>query len=168
MSNRRKLLIRLSALAILLGAASVLLIPTLRRQTKIPTESDFVISLERTACFGHCPVYIVTLDSDGKVTYYGEMFVAVEGTQYSALEQEDLHALVREFERIDFFSLEDQYTDMGATDLPSAIITLIVDGKMKQVIHYHGDPNAPKKLAALEDKIDELINTAQWTEVTAP
>ena len=158
----------MSALAILLGATSVLLVPTLLRQTKIPKESEFVISLERTACFGHCPIYKVTLDSDGKVTYYGEMFVAVEGIQYSTLEQEDLQSLVREFERIDFFSLEDQYTDMGATDLPSAITTLIVDGKMKQVNHYHGDPNAPKKLAALEDKIDELINTAQWTEVTAP
>ncbi len=168
MSNRRKPLIRLSALVILLGATSVLLIPTLLRQTKITKESEFVIRLERTACFGRCPIYKVTLDSDGKVTYYGEMFVAVEGTQYSTLNQEDLQSLVREFERIDFFSLEDQYTDMGATDLPSAITTLIVDGKMKQVIHYHGDPNAPKKLAALEGVIDELINTAQWTEVTAP
>lgn len=165
--NRRKLLILITALAILLGATSILLIPTLRRQTKIAKESDFVISLERTACFGHCPIYMVTLDSDGKVTYYGEMFVAVEGTQYSTLEQDDLQLLVREFEKINFYSLEDQYTDMGATDLPSAITTLIVDGKMKQVIHYHGDPNAPKKLTALEEKIDELINTAQWTEVTA-
>jgi hypothetical protein len=167
-SNRRKPLIRLSALIILLGATSVLLIPTLLRQTKITKDFEFVISLERTACFGHCPIYKVTLDSDGKVTYYGEMFVAVEGTQYSTLDQKNLHSLVREFEGIDFFSLEDQYTDMGATDLPSAITTLLVDGKMKQVIHYHGDPNAPKKLAALEDKIDELINTAQWTEVTVP
>ncbi|MCK5646858.1 MAG: hypothetical protein KAH97_08760, partial [Anaerolineales bacterium] len=128
MSNGRKLLLPMSALAILLGATSVLLVPTLLRQTKIPKESEFVISLERTACFGHCPIYKVTLDSDGKVTYYGEMFVAVEGIQYSTLEQEDLQSLVREFERIDFFSLEDQYTDMGATDLPSAITTLIVDG----------------------------------------
>jgi len=167
-SNRRKLLIPVSALAVLLAASIVFLIPTLLRQTNIPKDSEFVINLERTACFGHCPIYKVTLDSTGKVTYYGEMFVAVEGTQYSTLEQEHLLTLVREFERIDFFSLADQYTDRGATDLPSAITTLIVDGKMKQVNHYHGDPNAPIKLTELEDKIDELINTAQWTEVTAP
>jgi hypothetical protein len=40
---------------------------------------DFVISLERTSCFGECPVYSVTIDAKGNVTYDGKRFVRVEG-----------------------------------------------------------------------------------------
>lgn len=33
------------------------------------------IQLERTMCFGECPVYKVEILSDGTVNYNGEMFV---------------------------------------------------------------------------------------------
>ncbi|KAB3530299.1 hypothetical protein F8154_13995 [Alkaliphilus pronyensis] len=33
------------------------------------------IRLERTMCYGTCPVYNVTVNKDGKVKYEGEMYV---------------------------------------------------------------------------------------------
>jgi hypothetical protein len=36
---------------------------------------DFVIKLERTSCFGECPVYSVNIDARGNVTYEGTKFV---------------------------------------------------------------------------------------------
>jgi Domain of unknown function (DUF6438) len=42
---------------------------------------DFVIGLERTSCFGECPVYSVTIDAKGNVTYDGKKLVRVEGHQ---------------------------------------------------------------------------------------
>src|SRR6187200_1158641 len=33
------------------------------------------IGLERTACFGKCPIYSVVIKSDGSVQYTGEKFV---------------------------------------------------------------------------------------------
>ena len=32
---------------------------------------DFVIKLERTACYGRCPVYVVSIDAMGNVTLRG-------------------------------------------------------------------------------------------------
>jgi hypothetical protein len=70
----------------------------------------------------------------------------------------------RAFERIDFFTLKDKYTETGATDMPSAIIQLTLNGRTKIVEHYFGDFDAPEALLELETEIDRFANTAQWTE----
>lgn len=156
----------LVALALVL--TSMILARNLTRQTDIPTGADFSVSLERTACFGFCPIYQVTVEGDGSVRYVGEMFVAIEGEQQSRISQSEVRRLVHELERIDFMSLQDSYTDMSATDMPSAITTLRLNGDIKTVVHYHGDFSAPEKLTGLEILIDQLTNTAQWIEPTGP
>jgi hypothetical protein len=153
------------ALALIL--TSVILARYLTRQTDIPSGSDFSISMERTACFGFCPIYQVTVEGNGTVSYVGEMFVEVEGEQQSSISQSEVRRLARELERIDFMSLPDSYTDMSATDMPSAITTLRLNGEIKTVVHYHGDFSAPGNLTELENLIDELTNSIQWIEPTA-
>ena len=51
------------------------------RPEREPHPSDVVIRLERTACFGECPVYSVAIDGDGNVVYEGAKFVRVVGRQ---------------------------------------------------------------------------------------
>src|ERR1041385_8201332 len=41
--------------------------------------NDDQITLERTACFGTCPMYKLTIDSDGTVTFNGERFTKTTG-----------------------------------------------------------------------------------------
>ena len=49
------------------------------------------------------------------------------------------------------------------TDAPSCnIIVQFVDGSSKSVKHYHGDFSAPKKLDALENRLDRLLGTAPY------
>lgn len=37
------------------------------------------IRVERTMCYGNCPVYNVVVDKEGNVKYQGEMFVYKSG-----------------------------------------------------------------------------------------
>ena len=39
------------------------------------------MSLSRTACYGTCPVYSVTIDADGSITFQGREFVKSLGKQ---------------------------------------------------------------------------------------
>jgi hypothetical protein len=153
---------------LLIVFAGYLLVQKLTRQTVIPVDAPFSITLERTPCFGRCPVYRISVDGNGRVTYFGEMFVAVEGGQTAQLTHEQIRRLARELERVDFFSLQDMHTDMSATDMPSAITTLRLDGETKTITHYYGDFSAPDKLTTLENLIDEVTNAAQWVEPTVP
>jgi len=132
---------------------------------------DLMITLERTACFGFCPDYKLTITADGSVVFEGRRFVKQEGaTMKSAITQDQLKRLMVEFDRVKFFSLEDDYMDNprvcaeNETDNPSAFTSIRINGKSKTVRHYHGcrGPKVPKEITELEDKIDEIVNTAQW------
>ena len=134
-----------------------------RTQTPQPSDTkDVVITLERTVCFGACPDYTLTIYGDGTVTYEGRHFVRIEGTRTITISEEKIKQLLSEFQRVDYFSLDDNYEEFMATDMPSAITSLKINGKMKTVRHYHGDFSAPEQLTELEDRIDEIVNSDQW------
>ena len=131
-------------------------------QTSTPIHEDLVITLERTPCFGKCPVYSLKIKGDGTVIYSGVQFVKVTGIQETTISIDDVEQLLIEFEQADYFSLDDSYTKFGKSDMPSANTSISLGGQTKSVNHYHGDLTAPKSLTKLEDRIDEIVNSDQW------
>ena len=123
---------------------------------------ELTITLERTACHGFCPIYTLTIQGDGTVVYEGKDFVKTKGRVETKIHEKKIEQLLEEFEAIDYFNLNDKYTERTITDAPSVITSITVDGKTKNIEHYHGDFNAPEVLTRLEDKIDKIINTDQW------
>jgi hypothetical protein len=130
--------------------------------------ADTVIRLQRTACYGSCPIYSVTIDARGAVTYDGEKFVRVVGRQTARVAPSVVASLLTSAERIRFFDLRDAYrvinnpdgTVLMVTDLPTTITTMTVNGRTKRVENYVG---APDELAAFERAIDEAAGTKRWT-----
>jgi hypothetical protein len=49
-----------------------------------------------------------------------------------------------------------------ATDLPSVITEVRMDGRVKRVEHDHGCRDAPAALDQLERKIDEVTAVGNW------
>ena len=126
---------------------------------------EVVVTLERTACFGVCPVYKLTIYGDGRVVYEGIRFVRVGGIITTNISEDEIRQLIAEFQKIDYFSLKDSYEQHNATDMPSAFTSLTVDEKTKTVRHYHGDLSAPEELTELENKIDQIVDSDQWTKL---
>jgi len=128
------------------------------------------ITLERTACFGTCPMYKLTIDSDGTVTFVGERFTKTIGEATGKISPNDFRQFVSEFEKINYFSLPDSFLPgtpvcpERVTDMPSANTSIRLKGKTKSVSHYHGcgDSGVLPKLTALENKIDEVAGTQKW------
>jgi hypothetical protein len=138
------------------------------------TGSQAVITLERTACFGTCPVYKLAIKSDGTVEFRGMRIrdnrVVFDDLKNGKIRPEQLKTLIAAFKAADYWSFKDQY-EFGSkdcveswTDHPSAITSLTIDGRSKSVTHYHGCTGVPrlKTLTELENKIDEVVNTKQW------
>src|SRR5215475_12263762 len=72
---------------------------------------DLMITLERTGCFGACPIYKLTITANGAVVFEGQRFVKKErATEKSAISKERLKQLMAEFDRVKFFSMEDDYS----------------------------------------------------------
>jgi uncharacterized protein DUF6438 len=119
-------------------------------------------SLQRTACYGTCPIYKVTVFSDGTLKYEGERFVKKIGAATAKLSPAEVEALARAFQQADFFALADKYEKYEMTDAPSAITSFDDGKKQKTVSHYHGDRSAPAALRTLEDRIDAIVHIERF------
>ncbi len=126
-------------------------------------KNDVIISLKRTMCYGRCPVYSLTIYGDGTLVYRGEMYVRVIGKWTTRISKEKVRLLIKKFKQVNFFSFKDKYDYLYMTDMPSAIVSITIDGKTKTVTHYLGDISAPKELSQLERYIDEVVNSDRWT-----
>jgi len=117
-------------------------------------KKELVISLERTPCYGTCPIYKMKIFSDGSAFYHGERFVEKIGNYEFSVSKETLNYILKKADDIGFFELEDKYT-ANITDLPKTI-TFIKNGKnKKRVVDYYG---APKTLKEFESLVDGCID----------
>jgi hypothetical protein len=129
------------------------------------SSADVAITLERTACFGTCPIYTVTILEDGTVNYVGADFVEVTGEQTSQIDPQLVEQMVAEFEAAGYFDWDAAYDAQTVTDMPTIITSVTRDGETHQVTRYAGDGNAPIALPFLELWVDIVANTGLWTGV---
>src|SRR5262245_24019759 len=74
------------------------------QKTSGETTTGDAITLQRTACFGTCPMYKLTITSDGTVIFVGERFTKTTGTAKGQITPNAFRQLVAEFERINYFA----------------------------------------------------------------
>jgi len=130
-------------------------------------EHTVMATLERTACYGWCPVYTVTVYRDGAVEYLGTNFVKTKGKATGTISADEVAALDRLFTAAHYFDFKDSYESYDMTDQPSATTSYRADGRSKTVRHYYGDSHAPEALSALETGIDRIVRTERWVGTQA-
>jgi hypothetical protein len=119
------------------------------------------ITLERTACFGACPMYKITLMRDGTATYVGRRFVDRVGTYKGNVY--GFERLAQFVESQGFFKLNNEYT-VAVTDLPSTITSAVRQGQRKTIVDYGNI--APLELWAIEQSIDGIVANTRWEKVS--
>lgn len=120
----------------------------------LKSDKSFSISLERTPCFGTCPVYKVEIYSDGKIEFHGKEFSNPQGEFETFVPLTDVELLRKAIVEANFLKLDDIYDNVYISDLPSAITTLTINGKqVKSVKNRH---NPPPQLVKLEIYIDNM------------
>lgn len=134
-------------------------------------KNDLIITLDRGSCFGTCPVYKLTIYGNGDVIYEGSDFeargiktVKISGIRTTTISKEKVRELVSEFDKINYLALADSYEKYSITDAQTVITSITNEGKTKTIKHYHGDRSAPEELTAIENKIDDMVNSDQWVK----
>ena len=125
-----------------------------RRQSlhnPVNDQHDMVIRLERTPCFGPCPIYSVTVLGDRTVTFVShdpaarvvddpESHIGINWSccdlvRKKILSLRDFNRLETQIEGMDFFKLNENYSAQ-VTDLPSVRITVIAPWGVHSVRRY--------------------------------
>lgn len=128
-----------------------------------PWDLKFVkIQLSRSACYGTCPIYSVTIREDGSVHFSGDKYVHDPGEHDAHIDPAAVRELVRQFEKANFFAAGDRYV-AEVTDNPTYTLTLTVAGKTKTVTDYVGEQvGMPLVITDLENAVDDAAGTKLW------
>ena len=107
-----------------------------------------IISINRGACFGTCPIYSINIFSDMSVVYEGKNFVEKIETVEFKLSEGEINSILQKANEINYCQLEDEYFE-HISDLPRTYVQIFD----KKILDYYG---APKELKELEELIDKI------------
>jgi hypothetical protein len=155
-------------------ACVLFLLFALSPNTSAQNRSDkILITLERTECFGPCPIYKLTIHGDGTVVYEGRENVRVKGIEHTKIKPLEVQELTKAFENVDYFNLKDDYTTKEGesrekgylcTDTPTAIMSLAIGSHIKTIENCF---IGPETLEKLENRIDEVTDSKRWVTIDA-
>lgn len=137
-------------------------------ETPVATDNtedrELFASIERTFCFGNCPVYKMKIYESGQIEFDGTRHVDIIGKYTTDISESQMNALLEKANSIEFFEMEDTYDDEMVTDLPSTTISVLdEDGNLKTVMFRY---NFPKRLNGLAEMFDNLIKSERWVSET--
>lgn len=137
------------------------------------------IELTRSACYGSCPDYKVSIDGAGNVVFstreapadpvsgvhrefsFGPG-VLVGGVHRAKIDRTTLDALIAQFRDAHFFGLKKEYF-YPVTDNPTQIVRFASGPSEMTVTDYVGTAaGLPPAAKALEQAIDDAAGTARW------
>jgi len=124
------------------------------------------IRLDRSGCYGWCPVYSVEVRGDGTVTYNGQRYVNVEGTHTYRIPPGDVARLVESLRARDLWSLRPSYR-APITDNPTYTLTLDLGGQVKEIEDYVGRMvGMPVLVTEFEDEVDRVARSDTWVRLS--
>ena len=107
-----------------------------------------IISLEKTACFGRCPVFNIVIYNNGECLYNGIKFVKKSGEYNLKIKKQEINKILSQAKEMGFNNLKNEYSER-ITDLPTTYIMI----NNKKIKDYYGAPSELKDLEKLIEKI---------------
>ncbi len=126
------------------------------------TEPRLVASLEKTPCYGRCPVLKVQFYANGDLSYEGIQNTERQGIYLAKIAPDSIRQIIRYATGIPFFQLADAYPvdEMPIiADLPNTLL-YFTDGEQEKTITVNHD--APKSLIQWENYLLGLMEEAKW------
>lgn len=120
-----------------------------------------IITFQKTACYGKCPVYSLEIFENGLINFIGEKNIDKIGKYKKIISKKEIKELINSFVNINFFDFKDEYTSRK-TDLPTTYISFSYSGSYKKIRDYS---DAPKELRKLEKLIENIVKSENWEKI---
>jgi hypothetical protein len=128
------------------------------------------ISIERSSCYGPCPVYRFTMYSNGQYVWQGRAHVSVVGTVRGSMDARTFATAMRLLMDSGYLDFKDSYQsgeecEVIATDNPTVAIVVADPVHPKTISHYRGCRGFARQevLTELEDNLDTVFKTRRFT-----
>lgn len=122
------------------------------------TEKTVLLTMQKTPCFGNCPVYDLTIYTNGYAEYNAKNFLPQTGRFGTELSKNEVRSIVQDLDDMNFCQMKKLY-GVGVTDFPSSIITYMCNGEEKKV---EAIMKYPESLLLFIMKLDGLTKSPKW------
>jgi hypothetical protein len=119
----------------------------------------FYISMEKTPCFGSCPMYTITVDSKAMVELDARRFMDKLGKTSVTLSDVDLKSLQSVCAKASWDTYQAQYLT-GNSDLPSTIVRYSIKQGDTLGVRYEANL-APTELISIASKLQKIQENIQ-------
>jgi len=127
---------------------------------EIPLEQqEKLVSLKKGGCFGRCPIYELTVYTNGKITYRGERYTQMLGLWESQLDNERMQNLRNQLKKTNLWQYPEYYASR-LTDMSLITITQYEEDVQKSVA---GKEQRPGPVQALESLLESYVSSQSWT-----
>ncbi len=130
-------------------------------EEKIAVAPYVMLRLEKTACYGQCPIFELKLFTDGMVHWHGIHYVDRLGWHETFLEETYRYFLLAQAQKIEFFSMSDVYPTNGhyLSDLPNTLLYLNDGQTEKSITMNHLIPLSLKNYV---EELLEIVENLEW------
>lgn len=128
---------------------------------EVKPERGVFATIQKTYCYGKCPVYKMTIYEDGRTILEGKANLEMLGIWELKLEMSELESFTEMATKIGYMELEDKY-DSAITDIPSTTTSIIIDGVRKEVYRR---ANYPEKILKFEALFTDLLEGKEWKKI---
>ncbi len=123
-----------------------------------------VIGIQKTSCYGACPVYTMDILSNCKVILRSEKFLEIgPGVFKSKLSKNQYEELIDSFRKANYFGLDEIYSSK-VSDLPTTYFFFEDNGTAKTIEVYGKWPEA---LVDVDKQLTDLIAELKWKKVSS-
>jgi Domain of unknown function (DUF6438) len=128
---------------------------------EVKVENELMVSLQRTPCFGRCPVFKIELFGDGKVVYEGRAFSTRLGTHKAIASPELMKAILQKASDIKYLTFNAKYPkgESMITDIPTTISYVKLGTESKMVYNNY---DAPTELLEFERWLESQFEGLKW------
>ncbi|SFH94947.1 DUF6438 domain-containing protein [Halpernia frigidisoli] len=129
------------------------------------------------ACYGFCPIFKVTINSDRTAIIEAESNTFTksntkggsgdsrEGTFKTVLKEADYNNLVMLINQLNVSSLKNKYGNQNVTDLPTSTLAITMIGGNTKTIEDYGKRGTPE-LRKVYDVMEALPKTQNWIKIS--
>jgi hypothetical protein len=126
-------------------------------------QSTALIELRKTVCYGTCPIYQMTINGSGEMTFNGERFTDKIGNFTKTLNEEETKSIFTTLESFQWLQFKDRYPAQ-VSDLPSTIIHFRYKDIDKTIVIIGEHPAI---LDVIDDKLSNMANSDGWTDLSS-
>jgi hypothetical protein len=134
-------------------------------------DSDILVKMKTSACYGECPIYTVAVKKNGELTYEGLEYVSVKGVKSAILPKESIALIEAELIKAKFLKMQSKLHSgswgcfISATDHSYILVEASIKNKKKAVSTYTGcQSEQVNKIIELESYLKKITEISEWVE----